>query len=209
MGADLANMAMKVVRTEVSDEIDYRRIAQEFRSDVLRRQFGNETKARIQYRRVIDDLFDQGVKYAHAQSLNEEEFLYQVLQPIRNFIYQFASSFLSDEELATRPNFWTHRANPINDIVSKTNLPKIDRDSLQESAQLYLDLPVRHQRVDRCIIDALVAAEVFAFADEMINEPKIPLIPSRSPLRRSHPLWAFIKGQLGNVIGMTVVKEYR
>src|SRR5260370_16535864 len=107
-------MAMKVVRTEVSDEIDYRRIAQEFRSDVLRRQFGNETKARIQYRRVIDDPFDHGVKYAHAQSLNEEEFIYQVLQPIRTFIYQFASSFPSHSKLATPPPFSPPTPNPIN-----------------------------------------------------------------------------------------------
>jgi hypothetical protein len=140
-----------------------------------------------------------GHGYAQHNSLEDDEFEYQLLTPIAEFVDELASVFLSKEELTEKHTLWAHRASPLEDISAKKT-PHIDRTSLGESVRMYVNLPIRHQRVDRCLIDALIAQETFAFGEQMLNEPRIPGLTPRSPLRRSHPLWAFVKEQLANFI---------
>jgi hypothetical protein len=183
------------------DRVDYRKVAADWRTEHLQYEFEDKSKVCRQYRSILDNLVDQATKHARDSALTEDELKSDVLAPTGEFVREFACSFFLREELQSRHSFWTHRSSPMQGIVSKKT-PKMDRDSLQESVGMYLALPVRHQQVDRCLIDALVALELFAFGDEMLNEPRFPGIPTRSPLRRSsHPLWAFIKGQFGNVVG--------
>jgi hypothetical protein len=185
-------------------KVDYYGIASEFRADHLHRWWPDKSNVCMQYRLLLDDLIDRAIQHAQLSALTENEFEYHVLDPIASFVRELTGSFLSDEELSKAHSFWNHRANPLQDIASK-KVPNMGRDSLQESARLYLEMPIRHQRVDRLLIDSLTALELYAFGDEMINEPKFLGLPPRSPLRQSHPLWAFIKGQFGNVIGALVL----
>jgi hypothetical protein len=41
------------------------------------------------------------------------------------------------------------------------------------------------------LADLLIAIELFAYSDEMMNEPTFPFIPRRSPLKQFHPLVPF------------------
>lgn len=84
------------------------------------------------------------------------------------------------------------------DEIKKGEVPHIDRRSLTEAVARYLDLPVRNRDIDRMLVDALVAAEVIAFADQMLNIPSFLKDLSASPFVKSHPLWRFIKGQLAS-----------
>jgi hypothetical protein len=81
------------------EHVDYVNVARDFRSNTLRRLFGDETKAPMQYRRVLNDLIEKAVIYAREKSLEDGELLYDVLQPLGVFVHQFATSFLIDEEL--------------------------------------------------------------------------------------------------------------
>jgi hypothetical protein len=187
----------------VSERIDYRKIAGEFRARHLKGIAAEDSKVCRQYKLVLDDLIDQSAKHAAESRMDEDEF-WCGLERIGEFVSEFASSFVSTYELTSHHSFWSHRPSPLNDITSK-KVPAMNRDFLQESVGMYVGLPVRHQRVDRCLIDSLTALELFAFGDEMLNEPSIPGLMSRSPLRRSHPVWAFIKGQFGNLIAAGVL----
>lgn len=187
----------------MSDRIDYRKIAGEFRARHLQRISEEESKVCRQYKSVLGDLFDQSVKHADESGMDEDEFWY-CLEQTSEFVSEFANSFFSNDELTRRRTFWGHRPSPLNDI-SSNKVPAMNRDLLQESVRMYLDLPVGHQQVDRCLIDSLTALELFAFGDEMLNEPAFPGLAPQSPLRRSHPLWAFIKGQFGNLIAACVL----
>ncbi len=62
----------------------------------------------------------------------------------------------------------------------------------------YLALPYRCQALDRFLVRALIATELYAFGDEMLNEETFGLLPARSPLKQRHVLLQYLKGQLTN-----------
>ena len=187
----------------MSDRIDYRKVAGEFRARHLDGLGADHSKVCRQYKSMLNDLIDQSARRAAESGMHEDE-LWNDLDRVGEFLGEFASAFVSHEELTSRHTFWMHRPSPLTDITSK-KVPAMNRDVLQESVGMYVSLPVRHQRVDRCLIDSLIALEMFAFGDEMLNEPAFPGLATRSPLRRSHPLWAFIKGQFGNLVAACVL----
>jgi hypothetical protein len=182
----------------VDRPVDYRRTAVEFRTRLLASVSGGSGKVCSQYVMILDDLIEQSIKYARDNSIDDQDFRYDLLGKVEDFLTEFANAFTTREELVNIRSLWRHRLSPLSDLASKTT-PKMDRESLQCSVSTYLELPVKHQRVDRVLIDALTAIELFAFGEEMLNEKKIPGIPPRSPLRLSHPLWVFVRGQFGNL----------
>lgn len=91
---------------------------------------------------------------------------------------------------------WRHHKFLLEDVKSK-RAPKMDRFEIESAVSQYLDEPWRCERLDRLLIDLLVAMELVAFTDEMINEPRwLPNFFRLSPLRQKHPLRIF----LGEVI---------
>ena len=50
-------------------------------------------------------------------------------------------------------------------------MPYIDRSSLADAVESYLKLPIRNRSIDRMLVDALVAAEVIAYAKETLHVP--------------------------------------
>ena len=91
------------------------------------------------------------------------------------------------------------------DEIKKGEVPHITRSSLTEAVASYLDLPIRNRSIDRMLVDALVAAEVIAFADEMLNVPSFLRDLSASPFVKSHPLWRFIKGQFLSLVMIVAI----
>lgn len=94
---------------------------------------------------------------------------------------------------------WQHRQIRF-DEIKKGEVPHVDRGSLTTAVGEYLNLPIRNKRIDRMLVDALVAAEVIAFADQMLNIPNFLKDLSASPFIKSHPLWRFIKAQFANFV---------
>jgi hypothetical protein len=101
-------------------------------------------------------------------------------------------------------NLWHHRQIRF-DEIKKGEVPHIDRGYLTQAVAQYLDLPIRNRRMDRMLVDALVAAEVIAFADKMLNIPTFLRDLSASPLVKSHPLWRFVKGQFFSLLVVAAI----
>jgi hypothetical protein len=82
-----------------------------------------------------------------------------------------------DENEAAR--MWHHQSSPA--LAGKKRLePYIMRLDVEEAAAEYLALPFRVERLDRLLTDMLIAAELFAFADEMQTQlkQKLPTVLS-------------------------------
>jgi hypothetical protein len=73
-------------------------------------------------------------------------------------------------------DFWDSRGDPLNKI-NADKVPYIDRASLEEVAGNYLALPYRAQATDRILIKVLIAMELYAFGNLMINEKNIWVVP--------------------------------
>lgn len=103
-----------------------------------------------------------------------------------------------------RWNLWHHLEIRF-DKIKKGEVPYIDRESLTAAVAQYLDLPIRNRRVDRILVDALVAAEVIAFSNQMLNVRTFLRGFPTSPFANSHPLWRFIKGQFSSLIVVAAI----
>ena len=74
------------------------------------------------------------------------------------------------------PEFsWKHEQFPLT-LIRNKKAPVIDRAWLEDAARAYLESPFRSQRVDRLLVDALVATEVYGFGDEIWNVPNLPFL---------------------------------
>jgi hypothetical protein len=101
-------------------------------------------------------------------------------------------------DLRKQWNFWQHeREHPVTLIKAKKQ-PYINRSSVESAAAEYLNLPYRSARLERLLVDVLVALELYAFSDEMLTPPDRYLrwIPTRSPLHQKHVARGYIIGQL-------------
>jgi hypothetical protein len=136
---------------------------------------------------------------------------------IRSFFYDLEYSFQKDswsdyeEDPQALTEFyqrswelWQHPRISFKEI-KKGNVLYFDQDSLREAVDNYLKLPIRNQRIDRMLVGALVAAELIAYADEMLNVPKFLRDLSTSPFVKSHPLWRFIKGQVASFVMVAAI----
>jgi hypothetical protein len=94
-------------------------------------------------------------------------------------------------------DFWDSHSSPI-DKIKADKVPYIDRSSLESVVGDYLALPYRCQAMDRILVRVLIAMELYAFGDEMMNERTFGLFPPRSPLKQLHVFLAYLRGQIVN-----------
>jgi hypothetical protein len=94
-------------------------------------------------------------------------------------------------------DFWDFRSSPVAKIKAD-KVPYINRSSLESVVGDYLALPYRSQAMDRMLVRVLIAMELYAFGDEMLNEKTFGLFPARSPLRQRHVFLAYLRGQIVN-----------
>lgn len=91
---------------------------------------------------------------------------------------------------------WRHHDFLLEDVKSK-RAPDMNRFEIESAVSQYLDEPWRCERLDRLLVDLLVAVELVAFTNEAIHHPGwAPDLVRQSPLRQKHPLRLF----LGEVI---------
>jgi len=95
-------------------------------------------------------------------------------------------------------DFWDSHSSPL-DKIKADKVPYIDRSSLECVVDDYLVLPYRSQAMDRLLVKLLIAVELYAFGDEMMNEKTFGF-PARSPFKQSHVLLAYLRGQLINAV---------
>ena len=82
-------------------------------------------------------------------------------------------------------------------IASKRRTSHILIDQvLSSAATRYLNSSLRCVAIDRLLVDALLAQEIFAFGDEMWN----PDFRNTSPITQSHVLWSYIKRHFFDVV---------
>src|SRR5690606_22230909 len=74
-----------------------------------------------------------------------------------------------DVPTSEQQDFWIRKRSPLQTIIDKET-PRLDRSEIEHIIGRYLEEPWRCQAFDRLLIDVLVALEMYAFGDEMLNE---------------------------------------
>ncbi len=102
-----------------------------------------------------------------------------------------------DVNIATKSKDWKHEPGILNYTKNTGKRYFVDRNSVESACRVYLDMPIRLSKIDRILIDQLIAVELSSFADEMINPNPYGV---KSPLKQQHILISFIIGFIINAI---------
>lgn len=148
-----------------------------------------------QYGDLLRRMGEAGLEYALANNIEPRDFEYDVLRDGLSVVGGLRYAFINDPSDRS-PNFLDH-GNPI-DLIKTDKVPRIDRMSLESVVGDYLDLPYRSQAMDRTLMRGLIAAEMYAFGDEMFNEKTFGLFPARSPMKQTHAFFGYLRNNLFN-----------
>jgi hypothetical protein len=148
-----------------------------------------------QYGNLLRKMSQAALEYAVANNIHPRHFEDEVLRDGLNVVGGLRYAFINDPSNRS-PNFLDH-GNPT-DLIKADKVPRIDRMSLESMVGDYLALPYRSQAMDRALVRGLIAAEMYAFGDEMLNEKTFGLFPARSPIKQTHALLGYLHGNLVN-----------
>lgn len=148
-----------------------------------------------QYGNLLRRMSQAALEYAVANNIHPRHFEDEVLRDGLNVVGGLRYAFINDPSNRS-PNFLDH-GNPT-DLIKADKVPRIDRMSLESMVGDYLALPYRSQAMDRALVRGLIAAEMYAFGDEMLNEKTFGLFPARSPIKQTHALLGYLRGNLVN-----------
>ena len=98
-----------------------------------------------------------------------------------------------DADVDTLLNFWRHEDNPLQ-RVKQHEPPYMHKESIQALASGYLNLPYRVPRLERLLVDMLIALEFYPYACEMFREEQFQPLPVFSPLKQRHALASYFIG---------------
>lgn len=103
--------------------------------------------------------------------------------------------FSEDAKHESNWNFWKHDDHP-HLRIRQRKYPYMDRHSIEEAATNYLALAYRAPRLERTIVDLLIALELYAYCKEMLEKPPMGLrwLNTYSPLMQKHVLRSYIGG---------------
>ena len=144
-----------------------------------------------EYRRALDAITRAATDYSISQGLsldeNAEWSLRSILYECCDIITDIRLALYADEgEDKAQMRFWSHRPQPLNELKSNRRR-HFRRSEIEACVGRYLALPYRAPDIDRVLVDLLVAMEVFAFGELVLNAPSVPGFGSSSPLKR-HPI---------------------
>lgn len=214
-GSEGAQLAKELAEAEVKYACSYLKSE----ADGTQTRTVNEDKAAIlrnsQKYNLIIELFTAAHNYNNNSNtdatlfdnLTDEIFdvLHEVEYAFCNHLQKAGDDPQDKDNLSVgRWDFWQARKVDFKEIA-KQNVPYIDRFALTSATTKYLSLPIRSQRMDRMLVDALIADEIIAFADQMLKRPNVSLGISGGELTKGHPLWRFIKGQSKTIFYVAVV----
>lgn len=151
------------------------------------------------FRFLLNEITKSAKQVAVSRNVSEDDFAYDLLAEATGIVDDIRSALVKDifrGDLKASWNFWKHIQNPFYKIQKKEEIPYIERSSLELAAARYLNSPFRCVPIDRLLVDALMAAEIFAFGNEMWN----PYFRWTSPMTQTHALWSYIRGRVWNVV---------
>lgn len=175
--------------------VDRRRLAQ-LREAAIQ-HFRREAPDDRYYSYLLNGIGEAAQAHAEKHEIEPDRFEH-VIDSGLELVSHLRYAFVRYDEKPSG-NFWTDHAHPL-DLIKADKVPYIDRSSLEASVGTYLALPYRSQTLDRFLIRALIAMELYAFGDEMLNEPNLVILPARSPLKQRHVLIQYLIGNLLNAI---------
>ena len=97
-------------------------------------------------------------------------------------------------------NFWRHEHAPLQLLGGKKKSPYFNRDFLVDAGSQYLALPYRAPLLERTLIDALMAAEVFAFGQLVREREPFLMRHVLAPYNRINPPSAVLGYFIGNIL---------
>jgi hypothetical protein len=149
------------------------------------------------YSQLLREMAKAAMTYAVAKNIDPDNFEIDVLGGALAVVQNLRSALVKDWKDKTL-DFWDSHSSPL-DKIKADKVPYIDRSSLECVVDDYLVLPYRSQAMDRLLVKLLIAVELYAFGDEMLNEKTFGF-PARSPLKQSHVLLAYLRGLLVNAV---------
>ena len=183
-----------------------RRQLENIRSDAVQNQIsallGSEAPRSYggQYHNLLRGISRAALEYALANNIGPDDFKNEVLRDALALVEGLCDAI--PDRSNRLPNF-LNDGTPL-DLIKADKVPLIDRRSLEGQVGDYLALPYRSEAMDRTLVRCLIAAEMYAYGDEMLNEKTLfGLIPSllrRSPLKQRHALLSYLIGNLGNLV---------
>ncbi|KRR21403.1 hypothetical protein CQ14_07075 [Bradyrhizobium lablabi] len=190
--------ALGGILADVTTRSHFENICSEAVHYELQAQFGDDYKNSGLYGFLLKKMAKAASDYVLSKNIGPRDFednLNEALGIVRSLRY----AFVRDGSDNPSPNFWDNTANPIHKIRAK-QVPYIDRSGLECAVDDYLALPYRSQALDRFLVRALIAVELYAFGDEMLNEKPLFGFPARSPLKQSHVLLGYLRALLLNAV---------
>lgn len=149
-----------------------------------------------QYCRLLEDVSISAKEYAEQSDVNGDEFEtlletgFSVVDDLKSSLTPFTNT---EEEELDQLRFWTHEQFPERKLLSG-DTPYIIRGSLESVVDDYLALPFRNRAIERLLVDALIAVEMFGFSDEVWGKgAKILGNLSHSPFQQPNALIWYLR----------------
>jgi hypothetical protein len=149
-----------------------------------------------QYGNLLRRMSQSALEYALANNIRPDDFDSEVLYGALDLVDALRYVFINDPSNRS-PNFFDN-SNPV-DLIKAKKIPRIDRGSLEGVVGDYLALPYRSEAMERTLVRALIAAEMYTFGDELFNEETLGL-PARSPIKQRHALLTYLGNNLINAV---------
>ncbi len=156
----------------------------------------NKRIGRSLYSYLLQEMAKAASDYALKTNIDPDDFELVELGKAIDVVDNLRSALVrdwSDKSL----DFWDSHCSPL-DKIKADKVPYIDRLSVESVVGDYLALPYRSQAMDRFLVRILIAMELYAFGDEMLNEKTFGSFPARSPLKQRHAFLAYLRGQILN-----------
>ncbi|KGT79635.1 hypothetical protein MA20_12390 [Bradyrhizobium japonicum] len=150
------------------------------------------------YGYLLRGISQSALDHAVKEQIEPGRFKYDVIDSGMQLVRDTRFAF-GDGGSENSSSFWKDYERPL-DLIRADKVPSIDRSGLEASVGEYLALPYRAQAMDSFLVRALIAMELYAFGDEMLNEKTFGIVPARSPLKQRHVLLKYLLGNVFNAI---------
>jgi hypothetical protein len=146
------------------------------------------------YAYLLEEMAKAASDYALAADVDPEDFKAFELHKALIVVDELRSALICDARLDKRLNFWDDES-PLDKIKTK-KVPFIEHSAIENVVGNYLALPYRSLVMDRYLVRILIAMELYAFGDEMLNEKTFGLLPATSPLKQRHALIRYLRNRI-------------
>ena len=141
---------------------------------------------------LIKCVIQEALQYAKERNLDNKQF-YELCEQGISIVWELHCSLVMDDNDF---NLWKHKITLLDDLIKgKTPDFPVNRKTVESVTADYLNLPYRCVQIERIFVDALIAAEMFAFANDVFGPP-MPWPFPRSTWHEQHLLSNYAIGLL-------------